>query len=134
MGLPRKKSRPIEVGGQSFRWLRKGSHRTMGATSGVQSITVQHEDGGRVLQADLICTAPNIADDVFSRADYVPNGMASEVGESRIAIGVKPGMIARLIEAALEDGWKPDDPARSPFVFVRDLDLGDYKVLGERET
>lgn len=120
MGIPKKKSRPLEVRDHKLRWLRKGKSPRWGGAGIAHNITVQHEDGGRVLQFGLVALPPNKFDPSYGMRDL-------EAARN----GVSPALIKRVTEEALDHGWDPNAPARAPYLFTGDVDLGpDWRVDG----
>lgn len=109
MGMPRKKSRPLEVREHRLRWLRKGRHRFIDSAPTMHDVTVQHEDGGRVLQFGIVALPPN---------------RRETCRDDEALTGVTPAMVKRVTEAALDHGWDPTAPATAPYLFTGQVDLG----------
>lgn len=118
MGIPRKKSRPLMVEGNAYRWMRKGRSDLRGDAPAAHSVTVQHEAGGPVLQFELVAQGPNLYDPTHGMRDL-----------SAAQRGLTPALVARVVEAALADGWQPQGPPGAPHRYLGPLDLGAHWKL-----
>lgn len=113
MGIPKRKSRPLKVRDHNLRWLRKSKGSDWGGAPICHDITVQHEDGGGLLQFSLLALPPN---------QYDPSHGMRDLKAARN--GVTPVLVARVIEAALDQGWVPNARTKTPYLITDDLDLG----------
>lgn len=93
MAIPKKKSRPIEVDGQRYRWrVRHRPTRAQRAGRSPLLLAVEAERArGQVMLAPLPCEHP-------------ASGLRSQA--------LTPGGVAQLVRAALEEGWTPDAPGK----------------------
>lgn len=94
--------------------MRKGSARLRGEAPAEHRVTVQLEDGGRVLQFGISAVGDNRYDPTW--------GMRDDVAARA---GVTPKMVGAVVERALEEGWKPSEPG-APYEFTGDVDLGPW--------
>lgn len=115
--IPKKKSRRIVVQTIPFRWLRKGTSHLKFSAPPAHSITVQHENGGRILQFNITATEQNIR---YTLRE-----------EEEAWVGVTPILVERVIEEALREGWDPQEPSSVPFRIQKKIDLGpDWEIWG----
>lgn len=120
MGIPKKGSRLITVAGRQFRWLLKGYRRYIGNSYPCPTVTVQVVDDrpGQVLQCHL--------------GNKVTGGPEPEIdaGECWLKTVVTPADVAHIIEAAMTQGWNPDEGGTlTPFRLGPPFETGDYKAL-----
>lgn len=101
MALSNKKSRPISVSDQSFRWqFFEGNHQRRR-----NDVTIQHSSG---VGAKLVVTFP-----------------WSHTGTPHISLEppVTPATIRAIIESAMESGWHPDECGQTQKMVWKDNKL-----------
>lgn len=121
VGMPRRKSRRLEIDGETFLWRMDRKTRYRGDAPLATRVTVQRDDPrpGRVAQ--FVLRSKRIREDC-DEGDY----------QHRATLG--PGDVRRLVLYALERGW---NPAVSGPAFKVDPDtaspaLGHYEVVEHR--
>lgn len=120
MGIPKKKSRRINVRGQDFRWLLGGYTRYWGSSYAHPLLTVQLDDArpGRVMQVQLVC----------GKVDGMEPDL--DAGQPSLRVGVTPKTVAQAIQTALESGWDPMERGAA-FVLPEPIEFGPPAVVGE---
>ena len=109
--LPKKKSRPIEVGGIPYRWMIKGRSRYLGNSPESITVTIQRDEEkpGGVLQCEL-------------RSKRAPTPQDDNNFENKSTL--YPRDIGSLIHIGLRRGW---DPSKIGSFIIEGIDLTDYK-------
>ena len=116
MGIPRKKSRPIEVEGRKYRWLPKhGKGRIIGNSRCTMHLIIQIDDKrpGRILSTWL--SSKNWKGD--------PRDPENNYYTHRAAL--TPKDVREVILKGLELGWDPMEKG-TPFVFPEAFDLTEF--------
>lgn len=121
--IPRRRSRPIDVFGERYRWMvGSGKSRLIGDSGPILVLTVQRDgrNPGGIMQASL--SSRLWTKEHSENLDCAPGHKASLV----------PSEVKKLVEHALVRGWDPSESRKFDLRWSTTAPaLVDYKLEGE---